>query len=60
MSIFLNNLEQIVKQMGNFTKYGKDYRMGYITALKDERLISEIEWKIMADIVLWKRGKNNV
>jgi len=39
MKTFLNNLEKIIKQLGDFTRDGRNYNLGYVTALKDEELI---------------------
>lgn len=47
----------MVKQLGNFTKEGKNYNLGYVTALKDEELITEREFKIIVDLILWKKRR---
>lgn len=52
---FLECLEKAIKQLDDLTSEGRNYHLGYITALKDKEIITERQFKILADLILWKK-----
>ena len=58
--VFIENLEKVVKSIGDLTEMGRNYHLGYITALKDEEIITEREFKVLADIILWHNKEEEV
>ena len=58
--IFHRNLKGIIKRLGDLNKDGRNYWLGYVQALKDEKLVTEEEWKMMADLILWNKGGESV